>query len=230
MAIRSLARFPLSVVATTTVESALADWRAQTKFLVIAAGLSADHRRYHSRADRPASVVAAPSSQNRVKLEKQRLDTAVENMTQGLTLFDRFKRLVVCNQRYIEMYGLSPEVVKPGCHLRDLISPSKRAGIDPGRGRRVLRPNSWSTSRAERSVTLQIRRRTFNSNHAPCRCPTADGSPRMKTSPNGTRQENDDPAAGDRTRAHQHAIRRRLEQHGARALHVRRQEAARGLE
>ena len=40
---------------------------------------------------------------------------AVNNMTQGLLLFDSSQRLVVCNQRYIEMYGLSTEVVKPGC-------------------------------------------------------------------------------------------------------------------
>ena len=26
-----------------------------------------------------------------------------------------------CNRRYIDMLGLSPDVVKPGCHLRDLI-------------------------------------------------------------------------------------------------------------
>jgi diguanylate cyclase (GGDEF)-like protein len=129
VSVRSLAQFPLTVVATATVESALADWRAQTKFLVVAASLSA--------------IIAAvilvlivrrlswqhSASQNRVKLEKQRLDTAVENMTQGLTLFDRSKRLVICNQRYIEMYGLSPDVVKPGCHLRDLIAHRNELGF-----------------------------------------------------------------------------------------------------
>ncbi|MGA8903216.1 bifunctional diguanylate cyclase/phosphodiesterase [Bradyrhizobium sp.] len=121
VSVRSLVRFPLSIVATTTVESALAEWRAQTKFLVVAASLAAI-----ITAMILVLIVRRLSwqhlaSQNRVKLEKQRLDTAVENMTQGLTLFDRFRRLVVCNQRYIEMYGLSPDVVKPGCYLRDLI-------------------------------------------------------------------------------------------------------------
>jgi diguanylate cyclase (GGDEF)-like protein/PAS domain S-box-containing protein len=129
VSVQSLARFPLSVVATTTVASALADWRAQTKFLVVAAGLSA--------------IIAAAllvlivrrlswqhlASEHRVKLEKQRLDTAVENMMQGLTLYDRFKRLVVCNQRYLEMYGLSADVVKPGCHLRDLIVHRNELGL-----------------------------------------------------------------------------------------------------
>jgi hypothetical protein len=41
VAVRSLSRFPLSVVATTTVASALSDWQAQTRFLVVAAFLSA---------------------------------------------------------------------------------------------------------------------------------------------------------------------------------------------
>ncbi|HET7889428.1 MAG TPA: EAL domain-containing protein [Bradyrhizobium sp.] len=122
VSIQSLSRFPLSVVATTTVASSLADWRAQTKFLVVAAVLSAI-----IVAITIALIVRSLNSQHhasqqQVRLEKQRLDTAVENMTQGLTLFDRSRRLVVCNQRYLEMYGLSPEIVKPGCHLRDLIA------------------------------------------------------------------------------------------------------------
>jgi len=132
VSVRSLDRFPLAVIATTTVASVLADWRAQTKFLVVAAALS-------------AIVVAGililivrrlsmqhRSSQRRLKLEKQRLDTAIDNMTQGLTLFDQSMRLVICNQRYIEMYGLSPDRVKPGCHFYDLIKHRNEVGSLPG--------------------------------------------------------------------------------------------------
>ena len=36
-----LTRFPIVVVATNTSNAALADWRAQTRFLVVAAALSA---------------------------------------------------------------------------------------------------------------------------------------------------------------------------------------------
>jgi diguanylate cyclase (GGDEF)-like protein len=35
---------------------------------------------------------------------------------------------VVCNQRYIEMYGLSTEVVKPGCSFREVIAHRKATG------------------------------------------------------------------------------------------------------
>jgi methyl-accepting chemotaxis protein len=49
------------------------------------------------------------------------LATALNNMTQGVVMFDDRERIVICNDQYLEMYNLSPEVVKPGCTLRDLI-------------------------------------------------------------------------------------------------------------
>ncbi len=167
VSIQSLARFPLSVVATTTVESALAEWRAQTKFLVVAAILS-------------AIIVAITIvlivrrlkwqhelSQRRVRLEKQRLDTAVENMAQGLTLFDQSRRLVVCNQRYIEMYGLSPDVVKPGCYLRDLIAHRNELGSIQVEIDEYCERIVEHVARAE-MVTLQsIEGRTIQIKHRP---------------------------------------------------------------
>src|SRR5258705_1777756 len=41
LAARALSEFPLSILATTTVATALADWRAQTRSLVVAAALAA---------------------------------------------------------------------------------------------------------------------------------------------------------------------------------------------
>jgi diguanylate cyclase (GGDEF)-like protein/PAS domain S-box-containing protein len=125
---RRLSNFPIVMIATRTVSAALADWRDQIRFLIAAASLcvlvitallflvvrrlSQQHR----------------LSQQRLTLEKQRLDTAVNNMTQGLLLFDSSQQLVVCNQRYIEMYGLSAEVVKPGCTFREVIAYRKANG------------------------------------------------------------------------------------------------------
>ena len=57
----------------------------------------------------------------RVRLQKLCLDTAVGNMSQGLTMFDKSGTLVLCNQRYIEMYGLSSDVIKPGCTVNDVV-------------------------------------------------------------------------------------------------------------
>ena len=49
------------------------------------------------------------------------LATALNNMTQGVVMFDAAERLVICNDRYLEMYNLSRQIVKPGCMLLDII-------------------------------------------------------------------------------------------------------------
>ncbi|MGP9813963.1 bifunctional diguanylate cyclase/phosphodiesterase [Rhodopseudomonas sp. NSM] len=118
----SLASLPIVVVTATTTDEALAAWRKQTKLLISAATVS-------------ALVVSSillliirqlgkqhHATQARLALDKQRLNTAINNMSQGLLLFDASQHLVVCNQRYIQMYGLSPEIVKPGCSFRDIIA------------------------------------------------------------------------------------------------------------
>ena len=50
------------------------------------------------------------------------LSMALNNMTQGVIMFDDNEHVAVCNDRYVEMYGLSPNVVKPGGTLMDLIN------------------------------------------------------------------------------------------------------------
>jgi diguanylate cyclase (GGDEF)-like protein len=47
-------------------------------------------------------------------------------------LYDDSARVTVCNQRYIEMFGLSPDVAKPGCSMHDLISHRKETGSFEG--------------------------------------------------------------------------------------------------
>jgi NO-binding membrane sensor protein with MHYT domain len=49
------------------------------------------------------------------------LATALNNMTQGVVMFDAAERLVICNDRYLEMYNLSRDLVKPGCTLLEII-------------------------------------------------------------------------------------------------------------
>jgi diguanylate cyclase (GGDEF)-like protein/PAS domain S-box-containing protein len=57
----------------------------------------------------------------RLREQKMRTDSAINNMSQGLLMFDAEMRLVLCNERYIEMYGLSADVVTPGCTLHRLV-------------------------------------------------------------------------------------------------------------
>jgi diguanylate cyclase (GGDEF)-like protein len=50
-----------------------------------------------------------------------RFDVALSNMPHGLSMFDVDERLLVCNARYREIYGLSEEHVRPGTPLRDIL-------------------------------------------------------------------------------------------------------------
>jgi methyl-accepting chemotaxis protein len=47
--------------------------------------------------------------------------TAINCMYQGFVIFDKNERLVFCNKSYLDIYGLSPDVVKPGIVLIDLL-------------------------------------------------------------------------------------------------------------
>ena len=60
------------------------------------------------------------------------LTDAIDNMSQGLCMFDGQARIVLVNRRYIEMYGLSPRIVKPGCTLKELIQHRKDTGVFTG--------------------------------------------------------------------------------------------------
>jgi diguanylate cyclase (GGDEF)-like protein len=119
--VRQLSGFPIVIVATTTVSATLADWRDQTRLLIGVAGLL-------------VLVIAVMLFLivRQLSLQHRRLDIAVNNMTQSLLLFDSSSRLIICNQRYIELFGLSPDVAKPGCSFRDLIAHRKETGSFSG--------------------------------------------------------------------------------------------------
>jgi diguanylate cyclase (GGDEF)-like protein len=125
---RQLATFPILIVGTTTMSAALADWRGLTKLLIIVAALSA-----LVIGVILFLIVRELSCQHRsarqlLSQKSQHLDTAIDNMTQGLLLFDAEGRLILRNQRYLDMFGLPADAVQPGCHLRDLLARRKENG------------------------------------------------------------------------------------------------------
>jgi diguanylate cyclase (GGDEF)-like protein len=57
------------------------------------------------------------------------LDAALNNMVQGLCMFDAEHRLVLCNDRYLEMFGVSREGVVPGIGVLELFQQVECAGV-----------------------------------------------------------------------------------------------------
>jgi diguanylate cyclase (GGDEF)-like protein len=59
--------------------------------------------------------------QGRLREQNMQLDAALNNIVQGLAMFDAEHRLVLCNRRYAEIYGLGPDEVRPGTTLQEII-------------------------------------------------------------------------------------------------------------
>jgi diguanylate cyclase (GGDEF)-like protein len=112
-----VAHYPVVVTATKTVVAVLSEWRAEAKYLI---GLTV------------ALVVViggiGVAMVRRFRDQSKRLDTALNNMGHGLAMFDSQQRLMVANRRYIELYRLPPDQVKPGCTLQRLIELRAEAG------------------------------------------------------------------------------------------------------
>jgi diguanylate cyclase (GGDEF)-like protein/PAS domain S-box-containing protein len=145
VAVRPVPGYPLVVDVAIAEAAALATWERRATLIGIGTllavccsvlllrQLASQFRRLLdselSLADREIKLAQKSGELQQVNA---RLDTAVNNMCQGLLLFDASERIVVCNRRYIEMYGLSPDVVKAGCSFRDLIAYRKATGSFTG--------------------------------------------------------------------------------------------------
>jgi diguanylate cyclase (GGDEF)-like protein len=61
-----------------------------------------------------ANAIALLSYQREIETLNSRFHFALENMSRGLSMFDAQHRLIVCNERYRELYRLPSDAVKPG--------------------------------------------------------------------------------------------------------------------
>jgi methyl-accepting chemotaxis protein len=65
----------------------------------------------------------------RLRRHVQQIETSINNMSQGLCTYDANHRISIVNRRYLEMYGLSDKIVKPGALLRDVMQHRKDTGL-----------------------------------------------------------------------------------------------------
>lgn len=66
-----------------------------------------------------------------LQAQNLRFDAALKNMPHGLCMFDRNESLIVCNERYSEMYGLTSDQTRRGVTLRSILEARVAAGHSP---------------------------------------------------------------------------------------------------
>jgi diguanylate cyclase (GGDEF)-like protein/PAS domain S-box-containing protein len=149
-----LSKYPLVVVVTQNEDGAFAPWRraaitmgiialAMIGLVIMAVWLFARSWRQQERlnaargevieSDKVRALAEAELNRQRDLAEQSlRFTAAVENMTQGLCMFDAESRLVVCNKLYADMYRLPPDLLEPGARHRDIIAHRVRTGVLKG--------------------------------------------------------------------------------------------------
>jgi len=133
--------YPVFVVVAQNMEALLAPWRESAiRRLIetaVMAGLILLMGAFVWRATRNLAKSSLELSRTNA-----RFDAALANMPAGLSMFDADGKLMVWNQRYLDLYGMSSEVVGPGTDVYDIASHRKQTGGLDGDARTFVN-NFW---------------------------------------------------------------------------------------
>jgi diguanylate cyclase (GGDEF)-like protein/PAS domain S-box-containing protein len=137
-----VARYPLTVVVTQNESAVFAPWRRTALvvsliatliivLVIVAAYLMARSWRQLDRLSAARADLAESDKvralaevelgrQKDVAEQSMRLKVALENMSHGLCMFDADQRLIVCNQKYADVYGLGDKLTRTGTHIKSI--------------------------------------------------------------------------------------------------------------
>jgi diguanylate cyclase (GGDEF)-like protein len=167
-----MAHFPLIITVSDTLESILRSWRDKIGAVIAAAVLmelmiagtillAVRHVRGQerlrvaetARARAVADLVIAEdraSAARELRQHELRFDTALNNMQQGLCMYDQGV-VVVANRRFSELFGLADETVAPGTPYADVVRMVLAAG--------TVSPDDMEKIRKQRCELLDARSR-----------------------------------------------------------------------
>ena len=111
---RKLVHYPMSIVVTRRLSDALDSWQYAAIYVAGGAALIV-------LLIAALSWAMARKIWRNVQAQNRRLDTALNSMIQALAMFDGEGRLIICNERYIEMYRLSRAALTRGTRLNDIL-------------------------------------------------------------------------------------------------------------
>ena len=117
---RPLPGLPLIIETLVPMDEVLAGWRAQRRWMILAGVVVCDGvialiclfaAQLHRLAVRNSQLDEA----------RRQLDVAISNVSQGICFFDGQYKLIVCNDRLGEIYGLPRSATRPGTRFADMV-------------------------------------------------------------------------------------------------------------
>ena len=145
VAVAKSPNFPLATVVSQSTDEVLAVWTRQAEWIAggvfalvlsIVAGLFMLADRINRLSEeRERNAVRA-----QLAVQYERFNNAVHNIVQGLAMYDASSRLVACNKRYAEIYGLPPELIRPGVARKDILA--RRIASETSSQERIERDGS----------------------------------------------------------------------------------------
>jgi len=110
----------------------------------------------HARERSEKALRALDRREAELSEQNRLFNAAMAKMSQGLCMFDQDQKLLVCNDRYMDMYGLSKDLAKPGTPFRKIIESRIANGLYVGDNPESYLDERLSSSReAVRNTKIQ---------------------------------------------------------------------------
>jgi diguanylate cyclase (GGDEF)-like protein len=156
--------YPIFVVVAQNMEELLAPWRASTtRRLIETVAIACSILLMGAFVWRATKDLARNSME--LRKTNARFDAALANMPTGLSMFDADGRLMVWNEHYIELYSMSPDIVRRGANIYDIIAHRKQTGgldmdarayVNEFRNGLIRDGSSTSTSRLKNGRMISV--------------------------------------------------------------------------
>lgn len=96
-----------------------------------------------------ADVTRQKKRDAEITMAREMLANAVESLSEGFALYGEDQRLVMCNQRYREMYNHCEGIVTPGSHWSELLRCALKHGVFPDA---IGREDEWLHERMRNGI------------------------------------------------------------------------------
>jgi diguanylate cyclase (GGDEF)-like protein len=112
-------KFPVASVVAVAMNDVMATWLPQAEALALGAAVIVVAIAFGAimlaiRIEQLAAAREREAVQSQVAVQYRRFNNAMNNIVQGLAMFDKNGALIACNKRYAEIYSFPPELTGPG--------------------------------------------------------------------------------------------------------------------